>query len=97
MDCEIKLKNTVIEVEIKMAQRYRERHIIEGDENTKYFHLKAKGKTRRMMIRSLIHNDHVVHDEEENNYVATKFLQICFWFLRYLSYLYERVKYESIR
>lgn len=43
-DCERKLKTIVSEEEIKLRQIARDKHIVEGDENTKYFHLKAQGK-----------------------------------------------------
>jgi hypothetical protein len=39
-----KLENIVSEEEIEFRQIAREKHIREGDKNTKYFHLKAKGK-----------------------------------------------------
>lgn len=40
MNQELQLRNILLEQEIKMKQRARERCIIEGDENTKYFDLK---------------------------------------------------------
>jgi hypothetical protein len=44
MDYEFQLKNLLLEEETKIKQIAREKNIIAGDENTKYFHLKANGK-----------------------------------------------------
>jgi hypothetical protein len=48
MDYEFQLKNLLLEEE-KMKQIAREKNIISGDENTKYFHLKANGNKRRIL------------------------------------------------
>ena len=44
LDYEFQLKNLLLEEETKMKQIAREKNVIAGDENTKYFHLKANGK-----------------------------------------------------
>ena len=44
MEYELQLKSLLLEEETKMKQIAREKNIITGDENTKYFHLKANGK-----------------------------------------------------
>jgi hypothetical protein len=51
---EARLRNIVIEEETKVRQKARENFIMEGDNNTKYFHLKANGKRRKMRILSLL-------------------------------------------
>jgi hypothetical protein len=38
------MRKIVSEEKIKLRQRLREKHVLEGNNNTKYFHLKAKGK-----------------------------------------------------
>jgi hypothetical protein len=44
MEYEFHLKTLLLEEETKMIQIAREKNIIAGDENTKYFYLKANGK-----------------------------------------------------
>jgi hypothetical protein len=38
----------------------REKFINEGDENSRYFHLIAKGKRRKVKILSLVHEENTV-------------------------------------
>lgn len=52
--------------------------MVEGDGNTKYFHLKAKGRRRKIRIQSLFHNGSVVVGEMELNKVATDFYKELF-------------------
>lgn len=77
-DCVRKLKNIVSEEEIKFKQIAREKHIREGYENTKYFHLKAKGKQRRIRIHSLISDDQTIQGGNKINTVATTFYKELF-------------------
>jgi hypothetical protein len=72
------LRKLLLEEEIKTKQRARERYITEGDENTKYFHLKANFYRRRIRIEALMDNDRAVEDEEEKNRIATKFYRNLF-------------------
>jgi hypothetical protein len=46
---------------------------LEGDDNTKYFHLKVKGNTRRLRIHSFFSNNQVISEENEINLLATNF------------------------
>lgn len=48
--CEQQLKDLMREEEIKLRQRAKERDIMEGDQNTKYFQLKVNGRRRRTRI-----------------------------------------------
>jgi hypothetical protein len=77
-DCEFSLKKVMSEKEIKLRQRARETHVHEGDENTKYLHLKAKGKISRIRIHSLNSNAVVIHGDKEINEVATEFYKVLF-------------------
>jgi hypothetical protein len=47
LDMEWNLRNMVAEEGIKRKQIARDRFINEGDENTRYFHLIAKGKKKK--------------------------------------------------
>ena len=58
-----------------MKQITREKQVVEGDGNTKYFHLKAKGRRRRIRIHSL---GSVVGGETELNKVATDYYKELF-------------------
>jgi hypothetical protein len=58
---------------IKRKQIARDRFINEGDENTRYFQVIAKGRKRRVKIISLLHEGVSVHDESGINQVAASF------------------------
>jgi hypothetical protein len=73
MNHELQLRNILLEHEIKMKQRARERCIIEGDENTKYFDLKENENKRRMRIIALKDNENTITNEDGINLVATKY------------------------
>jgi hypothetical protein len=77
MDYEFQLKNLLLEEE-KMKQIAREKNIISGDENTKYFHLKANGNKRRLRIHSLFDNGRLVDNEDEINKLATDYYRDLF-------------------
>jgi hypothetical protein len=47
---ELNLKKLVDEEGLKLKQRARDKFILDGDENSKYFHLLAKGKRRKLKI-----------------------------------------------
>jgi hypothetical protein len=75
---EARLRNIVIEEETKVRQKSREKFIMEGDNNTKYFHLKANGKRRKMRILSLLQDDHLIQGEDNINALATNFYRKLF-------------------
>jgi hypothetical protein len=61
-----RLASIMREEEVQLFQRSKVNHLLEGDDNTKYFHLVANGKHRRQQIYSL--EDDVgscISDEEE--------------------------------
>ncbi|KAL5667386.1 hypothetical protein ACJX0J_019607, partial [Zea mays] len=78
--------NILLEQEIKMKQRARERCIIEGDENTKYFDLKENGNKGRMRIIALNDNENTVTNEDGINLVATKCLIMKIYIASLLNY-----------
>jgi hypothetical protein len=75
MECN--LKNMMAEEGCKRKQMAREKFINEGDENSRYFHLIAKGK-RRVKILSLVHEEDTVVDDNGINRVATAFYKDLF-------------------
>jgi hypothetical protein len=78
LEYEFQLKKLLSEEETKMKQIAREKNIIAGDENTKYFHLKANGNRRCLRIHALYDNDRLVENEEEINKLATDFYKNLF-------------------
>ena len=61
-----RLASILREEEIRHFQRAKVKHLLEGDDNTKYFHLVANGKHRRQRIYSLENDDGTcIVDEEE--------------------------------
>jgi hypothetical protein len=62
----------------KRKQMAREKFINEGDENSRYFHLIAKGKKRRVKILSLVHEENIVSTDDDINKVATDFYKDLF-------------------
>jgi hypothetical protein len=78
LELELTLKKIVDEERTKLKQRARDKFILEGDENSKYFHLLAKYKRRKLNIVSLSHDDNVAHDDDEINNLATSFYRNLF-------------------
>jgi hypothetical protein len=78
MEYDFQLKNLCLEEETKMKQIATEKNIIAGDENTKYFHLKANGNKRRLKIHALYDNGRLVENEEEINKLATDYYKNLF-------------------
>jgi hypothetical protein len=59
-------------------QTAREKFINEGDENTKFFHLLAKGRKRRVKIPFLNHDGVSVSDADGINKIATSYYKDLF-------------------
>jgi hypothetical protein len=78
LDLELTLKKLVDEKGIKLKQRARDKFILDGDENSRYFHLLAKCKRRKLKIMTLTHEDKVAQEEDEINHLATSFYQNLF-------------------
>jgi hypothetical protein len=57
------LRKLVDEEGVKLKQRARDKFILDGDENSKHFHLLAKCKRRKLKIVSLTHDDKTVQGE----------------------------------
>jgi hypothetical protein len=78
LDLEWNLKKMMEEEGCKRKQIAREKFIIEGDENTKFFHLVAKGRKRRIKIPFLNHEGASVNDAAGINKIATSFYKDLF-------------------
>jgi hypothetical protein len=78
LELELTLKKIVDEERAKLKQRARDKFILEGDENSKYFHLLANYKRRKLKIVSLSHDDIVAQDDNAINQLATSFYQNLF-------------------
>jgi hypothetical protein len=78
LDLELTLKKLVDEEGIKLKQRARDKFILDGDENSRYFHLLAKYKRRKLKIMTLTHEDKVAQEEDEINHLATSFYKNLF-------------------
>jgi hypothetical protein len=63
---------------MRLKQRARDKFMLDGDENSKYFHLLAKCKRRKLKIMTLCHEDKVAQDEIEINQLATSFYKSLF-------------------
>ena len=70
--CRNKLSTLMREEEIKWYQRAKTKDILEGDSNTKYFHLVANGKHRKTRIFQLQDGDQLINgDANLKSYITT--------------------------
>jgi hypothetical protein len=63
---------------VQKKKTAREKFINEGDENTKFFHLIAKGRKRRVKIPFLIHEGASVNDSVGINKIASSYYKDLF-------------------
>jgi hypothetical protein len=78
LDLESNLKKIVDEENIILKQKARDKFMLDGDENSKYFHLLAKHKKRKLKILTLSHGDSLAHDENGINQLTTSFYKNLF-------------------
>jgi hypothetical protein len=52
------------EKEIRWYQRSKSNRLLQGDSNTKYFHMVANGKNRKSQIFELVEGDQIIRGEE---------------------------------
>jgi hypothetical protein len=64
--------------EIKWAQRAKVKHIQEGENNTKYFHLIVNGKYRRKTIFQLEQGEGTIIGQENKKNYITDFYKLLF-------------------
>ena len=73
-----KLVTLLREEEMKWYQRAKVKNLLEGDANTKFFHLVANGKHRKTRIFQLEDGDRIISgDVELKKYITTYYKQLC--------------------
>ena len=65
------LKTLIREEELKRIQRSKEIDLLEGDNNTKYYHAKANGRRRKTSIIRLMQDEGVIEGQQQlMNYIT---------------------------
>nr|ABF93982.1 retrotransposon protein, putative, unclassified [Oryza sativa Japonica Group] len=77
-DLEEELKKVVREDRLKWMQRCKEKNLLEGDDNTKYYHAKANGRKRKNMIYSLDQEDGEIKGQSDLMKYITNFYKQLF-------------------
>lgn len=72
------LRYVVREEKIKWFQRCKEKEVLEGDCNTKYYHTKANGRKRKSLIHSLVQEDGVISGQQNLLSYITSFYEELF-------------------
>ena len=72
------LGRLVKQEEIKQLQKYKDREIKDGDNNTKYYHAKVNGRRRKNRIVSLEQEEGIVEGDEKLMEYITKFYKELF-------------------
>lgn len=67
------------EEEMKWLQRSKEKEIMDGDNNTRYYHAKANGRRRRNSILSLEQDGVVISGQKNLMKYITDFYKKTFW------------------
>jgi hypothetical protein len=78
LDLEMNLRKIIDEENIRLKQKARDKFMLDGDKNSKYFHLLAKHKKRKLKILTLSHGDNMAQDENGINQLATSFYKNLF-------------------
>jgi hypothetical protein len=73
-----RLANLLREEELKWYQRAKAKNLLEGDANTKYFHLVANGKHRKSRIFRLEQEEGLIQGEKELRDYITKYYKELF-------------------
>ena len=76
--CRNDLNKILKEEEIKWLPRSREKELLEGDSNTKYYHSKANGRRRKNRIVSLHQDEGVIEGQENLKKYITDFYKKLF-------------------
>jgi hypothetical protein len=72
------LKTIIKEEEIKWIQRAKEKELLEGDNNTRYYHSKANGRRRKTLIVSLNQDEGLIECQENLKRYITDFYKKLF-------------------
>jgi mannosylglycoprotein endo-beta-mannosidase len=76
---ENQLKNIIKEEEIKWIQRAKEKEILEGDNNTRYYHSIANGRRRKTLITNLNQDEGLIEGQENLKRYITDFYKKTLW------------------
>lgn len=75
---ELKLKYTNREERVKWFQRCKDQEILEGDNNSRYYHAKANGRRRKGQIHKLIQEEGVIEGQHQLMSFITNFYKTLF-------------------
>jgi hypothetical protein len=73
------LKNIIKEEKIKWFQRAKEKKILQGDNNTRYYHSKANGRRRKTLIINLNQDEGLIEGQENLKRYITDFYKKTLW------------------
>jgi hypothetical protein len=73
-----RITQSLWEEEIKWFQRAKTKDLLEGDNNTKYFHMVANGKRRKTRIFQLEQEGEVIEGKENLKFFITKYYKDLF-------------------
>lgn len=77
-DLDLQLNRLMKQEELKWQQRSKEKDLVEGDNNTKFFHAKANGRRRKNLILSLEQDEGKIKGEEHLMTYITDFYKKLF-------------------
>jgi hypothetical protein len=67
------------EEETKWLQSSKERDLLEGDSNSKYYHMKANGRRRKSRIINLNQEEGLIEGQENLKLYTKNFYKRLFW------------------
>jgi hypothetical protein len=73
-----RLAELLSEEEIKWYQQVKVKELLQGDPNTKYFHLIANGKHRKTRIFQMQHEESIIEGDEALREYATNYYKDLF-------------------
>lgn len=77
-ELESRLRFVIREEKIKWFQRSKEKEVLEGDCNTKYFHAKANGRKRKSQIHMLVQDGVCIEGQRDLMMYITNFYKNLF-------------------
>lgn len=77
-ELEKRLKFVIREEKLRWIQRSKEKEVLEGNCNTKFFHAKANGRKRKSQIHSLVHEGEVIEGQDKLLLYITNFYKDLF-------------------
>jgi hypothetical protein len=84
------------EEELKWYQRAKVKHLLEGDVNTKYYHLLANGRQRKTHIFSLEDRNNIISGDAQLKKHITNYYRNLFGPSEYSSFLMDESQTDDI-